>query len=114
MVVASNATSVVVLLTPLPQQSEAVVEAMEEEIAEIRRTDGCELYEMYRRVDGAVVLIERWRDREAWQAHFDTAAIRRLREALTPLLAKPAERWEMYSTATTGPWLEPPQETTGL
>ena len=69
---------------------------MNAEIDEIRRADGCELYDMYRRVDDTVVLVERWRDRDAWQAHFDTPAILRLKEALTPLLAKPAERWEMY------------------
>lgn len=54
---------------------------------------------MYRRVDDTVVLVERWRDRDAWQAHFDTEAIVRLKDALTPLLAKPAERWEMYPAA---------------
>ena len=69
---------------------------MNAEIDEIRRADGCELYDMYRRVDDTVVLVERWRDRDAWQAHFDTEAIVRLKDALTPLLAKPAERWEMY------------------
>ena len=90
---------VIVELTPLPGQSDAVVAAISAEIDEIRMADGCELYEMYRRVDDVVVLIERWRDREAWQAHFETDAIVRLKQALTPLLAKPAERWEMYPTA---------------
>lgn len=90
---------VIVELTPHSGQSDAVVAAMNAEIKEIRRADGCELYEIYRRVDDVVVLIERWRDREAWQAHFETDAIVRLKEALTPLLAKPAERWEMYPTA---------------
>ena len=95
----SSPCTVVVCLTPLPGQSDAVVAAMSAEIDEIRMADGCELYEMYRRVDDVVVLIERWRDREAWQAHFETDAIVRLKQALTPLLAKPAERWEMYPTA---------------
>ena len=91
--------TVVVCLTPRPGHSEDVLGAITREIDEIRRAHGCELYEMYRRVDDVVVLIERWRDREAWQAHFETDAIVRLKEALTPLLAKPAERWEMYPTA---------------
>lgn len=90
---------VIVELTPQSGQSDAVVAAMNAEIDEIRLAHGCELYEMYRRVDDVVVLIERWRDREAWQAHFETDAIGRLKDALTPLLAKPAERWEMYPTA---------------
>jgi quinol monooxygenase YgiN len=90
--------TVVVTLTPLEGLSDRVAQSVEQERDEIRRADGCELYEVYRRVDGVVVLIERWRDRDAWQAHFDTAAIARLKETLTPLLARPAERWEMYST----------------
>ena len=88
--------TVIVTLTPLPGLSEDVVAAMNAEIEGIRLAEGCELYDMHRRVDDVIVLIERWRDRDAWQAHFDTPAIMRLKEALTPLLAKPAERWEMY------------------
>ena len=87
---------VIVELTPRLGQCDAVLAAMNAEIDEIRRADGCELYDMYKRVDDTVVLVERWRDRDAWQAHFDTQAIVRLKEALTPLLAKPAERWELY------------------
>lgn len=88
--------TIVVTLTPLEGFSEQVSQSVAQELDEIRRADGCELYEVYRRVDDVVVLIERWRDQEAWQAHFEIDAIVRLKEALTPLLAKPAERWEMY------------------
>jgi quinol monooxygenase YgiN len=88
--------TVVVILTPLSGRNDAVIAAVNAEISAIQQTDGCELYDMFERIDGAVILIERWRDREAWQAHFDTPAIMRLKEALTPHLAKPAERWEMY------------------
>ncbi len=93
---------VIVVLTPLTGCTDDVIEAMNSEIEEIRRADGCELYDMFERVDGVVILIERWRDRESWQAHFDTPAINRLKEALTPLLAKPAERWEMYPDSSPG------------
>ena len=89
-------TTVIVALTPLSGNTEAVIAAMNAEIEKIRQADGCELYDMFQRIDGAVILIERWRDREAWKAHFETPAITRLKDALTPLLAEPAERWEMY------------------
>jgi len=92
----SEATTVIVVLTPLAGRTDDVIGAMNSEIEEIRRADGCELCDMFECVDGAVILIERWRDRDAWQAHFETPAIMRLKEALTPLLAKPAERREMY------------------
>lgn len=90
------ACTVIVTLTPLPGYADDVAEAMRAEIDEVRLAKGCELYDMYRRVDDVIVLIERWSTREAWQAHFETPAIRRLKETLTPLLAKSAERWEMY------------------
>lgn len=92
----STPTTVIVVLTPLTGRTNDVIDEMKAEIDEIREADGCELYDMFQRVDGAVILIKRWRDREAWQAHFETPAITRLKEALTPLLAAPAERWEMY------------------
>ena len=88
--------TVIVTLTPLPNNSDAVADAIHKEIPEIRRAAGCETYELYRRVDGAIVLVENWSTRQAWQDHFGTDAIGRLREVLTPLLALPAERWEMY------------------
>jgi quinol monooxygenase YgiN len=98
----SAPTTVIVVLTPLSSNTEAVANAMRAEIDEIRQADCCELYDMFERVDGAVILIERWRDREAWQAQFETPAIMRLQEALTPLLAKPAERWKMYPESSLG------------
>jgi quinol monooxygenase YgiN len=88
--------TVIVTLTPLPNLADAVMEAVRVELPEIRQAEGCESYEMYRRVDDVVVLIETWSSRLTWQNHFDTAAIGRLRDTLTPLLAVPAERWETY------------------
>ena len=88
--------TVIVELVPKPGEEETVWACVENEIDEIREAHGCLRYDMFRRVDGATVLIEDWVDREAWQAHFTTPAIARLKDALTPLLAKPAERWETY------------------
>lgn len=88
--------TVIVELVPQPGQGDNVWACVEKEIDEIRTAPGCVRYDMFRRVDGATVLIEEWADREAWQAHFNTPAISRLKDALTPLLAKPAERWEIY------------------
>ena len=88
--------TVIVTLTPLPTMVDAVVDAVRTELPEIRAAEGCESYEIYRRVDDVVVLIETWSSRHTWQNHFDTAAIGRLKGTLTPLLAVPAERWETY------------------
>ncbi len=88
--------TVIVTLTPLPNMADAVVDAVRTELPDIRQAEGCESYEIYRRVDDVVVLIETWSSRHTWQNHFETAAIGRLRATLTPLLAVPAERWETY------------------
>ena len=87
---------VVVTLWPKPGDGEQVASIIEAELDEIRRTPGCEIYDLYRGVDGRVVLIEQWSTREAWQDHFDTPAIGRLKRDLTPLLERPAERVELY------------------
>jgi quinol monooxygenase YgiN len=54
------------------------------------------VYDLFRGVDDTVVLVERWANRDLWQRHFETSAILRLKTDLTPLLAVPAERREMY------------------
>lgn len=88
---------VIVILAPKQGLSASVVSEMRRELDEIRSSAGCLAYDVFQRVDDEVVLVERWESREAWQAHFDTPAIRRLKHALTPLLRQPAERWELYS-----------------
>lgn len=92
----SNPCTVVVSLEPLPGCADQVEAVVARELKEIRGAAGCELYELYRAVDDTVVLIERWATRELWQAHFDEPAISRLKRELTPLLAAPATRREMY------------------
>jgi len=89
-------TTVIVTLSPKQGCVDEVEQIVAREIAEIRQATGCEVYDLYRSVDDEVILIERWSSRDTWQAHFDTPAISRLKNELTPLLAKPAERVEMY------------------
>lgn len=60
-----RSSTVIVTLTPLPGLANNVAEAMRAEIDEIRLAEGCELYEMYRRVD-VIVLVERWSNRDTW------------------------------------------------
>ncbi|MEX2441757.1 MAG: antibiotic biosynthesis monooxygenase [Pontimonas sp.] len=93
----ANPCTVVVTLEPLPDCVDQVAGVVLRERDEIRSAAGCELYELYRAVDESVVLIERWSTREHWQAHFDEPAVARLKKDLTPLLAAPARRVEMYS-----------------
>jgi quinol monooxygenase YgiN len=97
-VVMASPCTVVVTLEPLPGCADQVEAVVSRECDEIRSAAGCERYELYRAVDDSVVLIERWSTREHWQAHFDVPAIARLKRDLTPLLAAPATRLEMYST----------------
>lgn len=92
----SSSCTVIVTLTPLPGQTQAVVDTVVAELEHIRQAPGCELYDLFTSVSDTVVLIERWSTRELWQAHFDTPPIVRLKQRLTPLLAQPAHREEMY------------------
>jgi quinol monooxygenase YgiN len=89
-------TVVVVTLTPRPDHYPDVVDLLCEVIPQIQEDPGCLLYALHEACDKTVVLIESWRDREAWLAHFSLPPILRLKQELTPWLAAPAKRVEMY------------------
>jgi len=93
----SEPCHVIVTLTPRPGLFDDVVGAVSQELAEIRQVEGCEVYELFRGMNHSVVLVERWSSRDSWKKHFDSAAIMRLKTELTPLLAVPADRLEMYA-----------------
>jgi len=88
---------VVVELIPLAGQRNFVVELVREVIPEIHQGPGCELYALYEKTDGSLVLIERWESRDAWQAHFDWQPIQRLKKELATKVELPVSRREMYS-----------------
>lgn len=89
-------TIVVVTLTPHPEHYTAVVDLLCEVIPAIHEDPGCLTYALHEAVDQTVVLIESWRDRNAWLAHFSLPPIVRLKNELPPWLALPASRVEMY------------------
>ena len=69
----------------------------DELMPDITRGAGVLKYELCERVDGGLVLIEEWESRDAWQAHFEWEAIKRLKAELPALVEMPVERWEMYA-----------------
>jgi quinol monooxygenase YgiN len=93
----SEPCHVIVTLTPRPGLVDDVVRVLSQELAEIRRIKGCEVYELFRGVNQSVVLVERWSSSDSWKNHFESEAIIRLKKELTPLLASPADRLEMYA-----------------
>ena len=88
---------VLVELIPLPEQRSFVLALLREVIPEIHRGPGCELYALYEKTDGNLVLIEKWASRHAWQAHFDWKPIKRLKKELAERVELPVSRREMYS-----------------
>jgi quinol monooxygenase YgiN len=91
---------VIVTLTPRLGCVEEVLTVVSRELEEIRGTEGCEVYDLFRAVDDTVVLVEKWSDRDSWQRHFGVPAILRLKTDLTPLLEVPAERRELYAAGS--------------
>lgn len=86
----------VVTLTPHPEHYADVVGLLVEVIPAIQQDPGCLVYALHEAVDHTVVLVESWRDREAWLAHFNSPPILRLKQDLPPWLVAPAKRVEMY------------------
>lgn len=93
---ADRPTVVVVTLTPHPEHYGDVVGLLAEVIPTIQQDPGCLVYALHEAVDHTVVLVESWRNREAWLAHFHLPPILRLKQDLPPWLAAPARRVEMY------------------
>jgi quinol monooxygenase YgiN len=95
-------TTVVVLLSPHPEHYSLVLELLKTVIPGIHKDPGCLTYALHERTDGQIVLVEKWRDKQAWLNHFSLPEIIRLKTELPPWLAAPAERLEMYEISGTG------------
>jgi quinol monooxygenase YgiN len=96
---------VVVTLTPHPEHYAQVRDLVLEVIPDIHENPGCLLYAPHDTPNGQLVLIEAWTDRDAWLAHFELAAIKRLKQELPPWLAEPASRVEMCGLGVGDPTL---------
>ena len=96
---------VVVTLTPHPEHYAKVRDLVFEVIPAIHEDPGCLLYAPHDTTNGQLVLIEAWADRDAWVAHFELPAIKRLKQELPPWLAAPASRVEMYGLGVGDPSL---------
>lgn len=66
-----------------PGSLPAVVEAVKPCLEATRREDGCLSYDLFSSVDdeNTLVFVERWRDRSALDAHFQTPHLKAWREA---------------------------------
>lgn len=95
----------VVTLTPHPEHYAKVRDLVHEVIPDINKDPGCVLYAPHDTTNGQLVLIEAWADRDAWLAHFELPAIKRLKQELPPWLAAPASRVEMYGLEVGDPAL---------
>lgn len=74
-------------------QREAIREAMLAAQRDARAEDGCVSYTFAETLEelGHFVLVERWRDRAALDAHFSSAGFERYQDAVTPLLSRDSE-----------------------
>lgn len=74
-------TVVVATVVPLPGQREAILAAFEQAVPRVHAEAGCELYALHEAPD-KVVMIEKWADQEAIQAHLQGAPFQELHTAL--------------------------------
>jgi quinol monooxygenase YgiN len=87
---------VIAHLLPTPGQTQKVLDVYRELAPLVHQEPGCELFALH--TDGQdVFIIEHWLTPEDFQAHLASSNLRRIREALKPLLAASTEIWPVES-----------------
>lgn len=78
---------VVATVHPKPDSVDKVIDLFAETIVRVQQEDaGCELYAMHTEAD-TIVVIEKWADAEAHQAHLTSPAMNDMNAAVEELLA---------------------------
>ncbi len=87
-----------------PDKREAFIAAAREQIVETRKEPGCISYDFFesQTTPNTFVFNERWKSKEAIEAHFQTAHIRAFMAALPACLAEPPVI-ELVEVASIGP-----------
>ncbi len=79
---------VVATVHPQPGSLDAVVELFETTIARVQDQDqGCELYAMHTEAD-TIVMIEKWSDAQAYEAHLVSPAMNEMNARVAELLGE--------------------------
>jgi quinol monooxygenase YgiN len=78
---------VVATIHPKSESVDQVIDLFEKTITRVQQEDaGCELYAMHTEAD-TIVVIEKWADAEAHQAHLTSPAMNEMNAAVEELLA---------------------------
>jgi len=80
--------TVVATITPKPGRLDAVRDAFVEAVPKVHEEDGCELYALHAGPD-VLVMVERWRDGDALEAHGAGETFNQLSESVKDDLAEP-------------------------
>lgn len=79
---------VVATIHPKPESVDQVIDLFTKTITRVQEEDaGCELYAMHTEAD-TIVMIEKWADAEAHQAHLNSPAMDEMNLAVEELLAE--------------------------
>jgi quinol monooxygenase YgiN len=87
-----------------PDKREEFIAAAREQIVETRKEPGCIAYDFYesQTAPNTFVFNERWKSKEAIDAHFQTAHIRKFMSVLPSCVAEPPVI-ELVEVASIGP-----------
>lgn len=87
-----------------PDRRDAFIAASREQIVETRKEEGCIAYDFYesQTAPNTFVFNERWRSKEAIDAHFQTEHIRKFMSVLPSCVAEPPVI-ELVEVASIGP-----------
>ncbi|MCK7612094.1 putative quinol monooxygenase [Roseibium sediminicola] len=81
---------VIATLKTTEKDRDALLEACKACIVETQKEDGCLSYDLHANINApeTLVFVERWRDREALEAHFKSPHISVLKEVAGPLIVE--------------------------
>lgn len=83
---------IVATITPKPDCRDDIIAALEKAEEAVHGTeDGCLLYAMHEAADGSLVMIEKYADQAAFEAHGTGAGLKALIGDLTGKLASPMD-----------------------
>lgn len=97
MTMAQGRCYVIAIFSPLDGHSSEVRDILTSIIPEVHEEPGCEIYSLHEDVQGRLVFVESWTNRDLWEQHKGHSTVERILALTKPHLACDVEVIEMYA-----------------
>lgn len=87
----SSPIVVTAVFVPLPGRFDALHQVLLTSIPAVHAEEGCDLYAIHETADSVILMIEKWTNRDLFDAHATGAPVQALNDLIRGLIAKPVE-----------------------